>query len=269
MMSPCIGRPFLLLGLCLAAAQWGAAAESDDRAFLAFWEKRAAATLDQAAAIEVCRKEAASQSNSVYLPVIRGVLAWHELAAGRTNEATATLTSLLSDRKDPISSAANTMACRWLTRLDRERVRAALSAYYARHVAFPESLAPLQALPERQRPPAVDRWNLPWHYRLAAFKRLAGLSDQRYELRSAELEAGSDLKAALAIPYDRPADLTPIRVISRLENQVTVEFQDRGSPPRKAALTEGSRSGSLWFVRLMGQSVLLSDGDRWNLAPLP
>ena len=259
----------ILMGVCVAAARVGPAAELDDRQFLAFWGRQAAASHDSEAAIEVCRKDIAVQTNSVYLPVLRSVLAWHELHAGRAEEGAAILTTLLSDRKDLMSSSANIMARRWLTRLDRERVRKALSAYYARHVAFPESLAPLLALPEDQRPPAVDRWNQPWRYHRALFKRLAGLSDQRYELRSVELDSESDLKAILAIPYETPADLAPLRVVSRFENQAAVEFQDHAAPPLKTVLTEGARSGRFCFVHLVVQSVLLSDGDRWHLVPLP
>ena len=46
-------------------------------------------------------------------------------------------------------------------------------------------------------------------------------------------------------------------------------FEPPGKPPRKAVLNEGAGSGDLFFVRLAAQSVLLSDGDRWDLVPLP
>ena len=243
--------------------------EVEDRQLLAFWERRAPSVPDPAASIEVCRKEMANQPNSMYLPVIRGVMAWHELAAGRTEDGAATLKTMLTDQKDPLSLAANTMACRWLTRLDRERVRKALSDHYTRAVAYPSSLAPLLALPENQRPPAVDRWNQPWLYRLASFKRLPGLSDQRYDLRSCALDSESDLKEAKAIPYVAPTNLIPVKVISRSEGPAAVEFQAPGTPPRRMVLTEGTRAGRLYFVRLVAQSVLLSDGDRWHLVPLP
>lgn len=257
----------ILLGLCTAGPVQ--ATEVEDRQLLAFWERRAATASDPAASIEICRKEMANQPNSMYLPVIRGVMAWHELAAGRTEEGAATLKTLLTSQKDPLSAAANTLACRWLTRLDRERVRVALSAYYTRHVAYPASLSPILALPEGQRPPALDRWDQPWQYRLASFKRIPGLSDQRYDLRSGALDSESDLKTSLAIPYVAPTNLIPVKVISRTEGPAAVEFQDAATPPRRMVLTEGTRSGRFYFVRLVAQSVLLTDGDRWYLVPLP
>ncbi len=243
--------------------------EVEDRQLLAFWERRATTASDPAASIEVCRKEMANQPNSMYLPVIRGVMAWHELAAGRTEEGAATLKTLMTSEKDPLALAGNTLACRWLTRLDRERVRKALSDYYTRNVAYPASLAPVLELPANQRPPALDRWNQPWQYRLASFKRIPGLSDQRYDLRSGALDSESDLKDALAVPYAAPTNLIPVKVISRSEGPAAVEFQAPGTPPRRMVLTEGSRAGRFYFIRLVAQSVLLSDGDRWYLVPLP
>ncbi|MEI7437494.1 MAG: hypothetical protein WCL16_11895 [bacterium] len=254
---------------CAILPGLAAASEADDRMLATFFEKRAACSNDYAAVIAICNKVTNSMPDSLYLPVIRGVQAWHELAAGKTNQAVATLQSMLSGGVDPIALSANTMACRWLTRLDREKVRQALTAYYAAHVAFPVSLEFMQKLPENRRPAIVDRWNQAWQYRLVTFERLPGLSDQRYELQSRELQAASDYKKILAIPYGTPFSIIPTRVISRFEKQSVVEFQCLGTPPRKDMLSEGAHSGDLFFVRLAGQFTLLSNGDRWELVALP
>ena len=262
-------RPAAMIWLCAMLTGLAMASESDDRMLATFWEKRAVCSNDYAAVIAICKKVTNSMPDSAYLPVIRGVQAWYELTAGHAEESAATLQGMLSAGKDPIALTANTMACRWLTRLDREKVRKVLNAYYAVHVAFPGSLDFLQKIPDNGRPPIVDRWDRAWQYRLVTFEKLPGLSDQRYELRSTELNTASDFKTALAIPYGTPFSLRPMRVVSRFENQSVVEFQAGGKPPRKDMLNEGARSGDVLFVRLVAQSVLLSDGDRWDLVPLP
>ena len=205
-----------------------------------------------------------------YVPVVRGVQAWNELVARRTDEASVTLQAMIGTNADPVSVAATTMARRWLTRLDREKVRQALTAYYADHVAFPDSLDALRVLPAARRPPAVDRWNKAWQYRLAEFKRLKGLTGQRYELTSGELGSDSDLKAALAVtPYGSRITVKPLRVITRLEGQSAIEFKSPGPPPRRTTVTEGARVDAVSFVRLVGDATLLSDGDQWQLVPMP
>jgi hypothetical protein len=261
-------RPLIVLSLHLAGP--AAAIDEEGRFLVAFWEKQAAASNDCEAVITLCKSIAANAPANPLLPVVRGVQAWHELSAGRTNEATATLQSMLVAGDAPVAVAANTMARRWLTRLDREKVRLALSAYYAEHVGFPASLDALKPFPPDRRPPMTDRWNRPWQYRLASFARLQGLSDQRYELLSTELGSDSDLKTALAAPRDdRGLPLRPVRVINRQEGQSAVEFRSAGTPPRKTIVAEGSRVDNLHFVKLMDLSALLSDGDRWWFVELP
>lgn len=258
-----------LIWLCSILIGPAMGSEADDRMLAVFWEKLAACSNDCAAVIALCEKVSSSLPDSACQPVIRGVQAWHELAAGNSAAGAVTLQAMLNAGKDPLALTANSMALRWLTRLDREKVRKALSGYYAEHVAFPESLDFLQKNPANRRPPLVDRWNQAWQYRLARFEKLTGLADQRYELRSTELDAASDFKTALAVPYGAPFALKPVRVVSRFENQSVVEFQFLGKPSRKAVLNEGAHSGELIFVRLLEREVLLSDGDRWALVPLP
>lgn len=268
----------LFLGLCLVAGTVRAG-DADERALLAIWKTHMGALSNHVEVIAQCRKFEADMARSTYVPVVRGIGAWHLLAAGRNDEALTSLNAMLAEAKEPMAQAGNAMALRWLTRLDREKVCAALLAYYAKHVFYPETLAVFTSfpLPAEKKPPLKDRWDQSWAYSLAEFKQLKGLQRHRYTIRSRELGVLTDLKKMLKVPYAGRITLKPLRVMTIEGSSVCpVEF-DTGIPKTaRVTLTEGSDYvpknsdlAKITFASLGMNVIVLSDGDHWLVIPRP
>jgi len=257
----------LLLGLGGPAA--ARAASPSETALLALWKIHAAASNDHAAARAACRLFLDGRHDDPYAPVGLGIDAWHALCARQTGDAAAIFTNMLACGAGPVGDAARAMAERWLTRLDRERVKAALTAYYAAHVAFPESLSVVFSEAQRPPSPATDRWGKPWRYRLSTFMELRGLLGQRYVLESTTLGAASDLAGILKKPAAAAANVKAVRVVSTAPGRTIVEFAFGEPKPEKVILLEGASHDGICFVRLASGFVLLTDGDRWLVADPP
>jgi hypothetical protein len=259
----------VLLGLStLALILWlpATARAGDEDAFLSFWADHQPVVSNHPAAIAVCTRFLAGHPASAYRPAVASLGAWHALAAGRTNEARAGFTALLGNGAAPVEGAAAESARRWLTRLDREDLRSALTAWYAGHVAYPRSLEPLATLPPAVRPPLRDRWNEPWDYRLEAFRRLRGLGDQRYRLESRTLGAASSLAAALAVPFASRLHAKLIRMVTDA-SAPSVELEFPAAAGRRAVLMEGTACAGIRLTRVGPRALLLSDGDHWQVLP--
>ena len=206
------------------------------------------------------------QPASPLVPVARGAAAWHLLRQGERTAATQLLVAMLDRPAGPAAEAGAEMARRWLTRLDRERVKSALRAYHSRHIEYPGSLQQLTALPAADQPPQRDRWNKLWQYRLARFTHLTGISGQRYELLSAGLGADSDLAAALAKPYPAAGFPKAVRFLSRAEGQRSVMFSTGGG---QAGCSEGGSVGAWTLARAGEGLIVMSNGDFWALQAAP
>ena len=99
-----------------------------------------------------------------------------------------------------------------MTRIDRERVKAALQFYYRREVRYPRALDELIAykwMPKELAPPREDRFGSEWRYALVGFKSMSGLLDQKYEISASKLGKGSDLTEALTKPYGSMLRIRP------------------------------------------------------------
>ena len=188
-------------------------------------------------------------------PVETGKLAWDQLRAGQQPEATKTFESLLTNNPDPLAKAGDTMARRWLTRLDREQVKAALLTAYAGKIEFPASLAGIQ--------PPTDRWGKPWLYELAKPKHIPGIAKQTYRLESTALGAGSDLATALKIPYSSRITLEPVSVASGV---VSFKLPGRTQP---VLLSVGASFDDVTLAAVTATEIILTDGDHWKTFPLP
>ena len=219
-----------------------------------------------------------------------------------------TLLFVTAAGQGPVAAEAAENARRWLTRLDRESIEAALKDYYARNVAFPESLRALsdhdhglggkvsdpsrpteerigrEGLRTRNLPaaggqeasdaaagklPLTDRWGRPWVYRLSGFKHFRALAGQRYTLESATLGAASDLGAALKIPYTSGLGLKATGFVTMDKGGAVAEFEPASGVGRRLTLMEGTTEGGLKCVRVAPRFILLSDGDRWAVLPRP
>ena len=195
----CAAAVLLSVALLPAGAQTEAEAA---RALAKIWQQHMRAPAEHAALVQAVQQMETQQATSPLLAVARGLGAWHAFNAGQTNTARLFLIPLLAaDRADPIGAEARVFAQRWLTRLDREQVRAGLQQYYRDHVAYPATLSALGELAVTNRPPLADRFGREWKYELATMKRLTKLRAQRYNLTSVTLGDDSDLGAMLRRPY--------------------------------------------------------------------
>lgn len=262
-----IGRLILLLGM--GAGFWLSSSPADEKALWLLWEKHTETPGNHTELTDLCDRYERSFPGDPFLPVVRGIESWHLLASGRTGTAYTNLLTLLSASREPLPQAGDHMAKAWLTRLDREKVRHALTGIYAQRVAFPDSLTELKDLPLDLRPPLTDRWDCPWIYKLTDFKHLPGITKSRYRLESSALMARTDLKVALEIPYASRISLKPQRWVTSAGTVKAVMFEVPGTKVDKQVLTEGSDFQGQAFVHLGSTLILLSDGDHWKVLPWP
>ena len=204
-----------------------------------------------------------------YLPVVKTLAAWHLLASDKPQDAARVFeTALTSDKSAPaIARSADTLARRWLTRIDHATVEKALRAHYTAHVAFPASLAPLQSQPNP--PPKADRFGDPWVYALGGFSKIPNTSGQRFTLHSKSL--GSRLTALKALPPAAYGKKQASILARRQGTPVMVEFEtvtDAGT--LRGTAGEGSAVNGIRFLRLSsdGQFALMieNESDFWIVA---
>ena len=268
-------RRLLLAGLLFAGTNTGfcqaLVSPTDEAALLSVWKVHLQATNDHAKVVTACQEFQKKSSDSPLGPVAGGIAAWHLLKLNDTAAASAVLENMLSPQDSPIGKAGSSMAKRWLTRLDREKVRLALKSLYRASIEFPSSLDAMKMLPEIQRGPFTDRWGQTWSYHLTEFKspKLKDLRGQRYELRSAILGADSDFGEAIKVPYTGKINLKPVKIVVKSPGRDTVEFVTTDEKPQKSVLTVGAESGGLSFPFTGSSILILSDGDHWALLPAP
>jgi hypothetical protein len=269
------GAAVLFVAVCLA---WSAAAPvaradaNGERALWTLWARHQAevTNLNYTAVVAASRQFDSQPGSAEFLPISRGLAAWHLLKAGATDDAVRVLQVMQAPASTgTVEAAAQTMSLRWLTRLDREKVRDALKAFYVEHVAYPDTLDELRKMKKGPAAPATDRWKKPWHYQLAKFKRLAKLHDQRYELESTTLPGRSDLKQALAAPYAQRINLRPVQMTKAGDGKPAVTFETGAAPARKVVLTEGTESDGIGLVYVGDTILILTDGDCWQILQRP
>ena len=180
----------------------GAGSEADEKAVWNLWRTHLASSNNHEAVIASFQQTQQNAPSNSLFTVARGLCSWHLLQLSKTNEALQMLEDMTATKPDNALNAAGAeMGRRWLTRIDREKVRNALSCYYLQQIAYPGNLESLKKIPRLPAPPLSDRWNVPWIYRLTGFQTIKGLDNQRYLLQSTQLKDTSDLKIALALPY--------------------------------------------------------------------
>ncbi|MCS7048989.1 MAG: hypothetical protein NZ483_06825 [Verrucomicrobiae bacterium] len=189
-------------------------------------------------------------------PVALGQRAWEQLRAGDLAAATATFQSMLTTNTDPLAQAGDLMARRWLTRLDREKVKTTLHAYYAQHLEYPATLPP-------NIQPPHDRWGIPWRYERTTTRFVRHLTNQTYRLESVRLGELSDLAAALRVAYGQRIQLQPTR---RDGQTVTFTLPGRAQP---IVLSVGASFDGVDLAAVTTNTVILTDGDHWKTLPLP
>lgn len=245
----------LLLG-GLARAQ-----ESGEAALLRLWQFHERNATNHTAVAKACAQSDAAPEFSAFRPVVRGLMGWHLFQLKKPAEAAKTFETLISKDAADLPAAGSEMAQRWLTRVDRERVRTALDLAYRKELEFPNDLGPLAKLPEAQRPPLTDRWGRDWSYRREGMKHIKGLMGQKFLLQSGRLGELSDLATELARPYAAALDVTLDKNTDA--NSPVVPVLTRAG--ERLALVAGQPKGRIALALAGKEIVILTDGDTWKV----
>ncbi|MDD4102556.1 MAG: hypothetical protein PHU80_07995 [Kiritimatiellae bacterium] len=261
----------LLPGFLLSAVALFAATPQED-AFMRAWSVHARNPADHKAVIDACQGVMDRASTlGEFLPVIKTIAAWHLLANGNQSDGIRIFESALVADKGarPLIRYSDTMARRWLTRLDHAQVEKALKAYYADHVEYPGSLSQLSVLTKDKQPPVSDRFGDPWVYEPAAFSRLRNIANQRYRIYSKSL--GNRLTPLSALPLNAYGSKSASIVSRKQTNPVSVEFETvTEAGARRGVATESGIVNGIRFLRLSsdaGFAIMIdSDCDFWIVA---
>ena len=266
-----------LITLCvslLAVASFAATPQEDS--FLKVWGVHVRNPQDHKVVIDACQSVMDKATTlGDFLPAVKTLAAWHLLAAGKQSDAIRIFESALTTEKaaKPIVRYADTMARRWLTRLDHAQLEKALKDYYTDNVEYPSSLAPLLNLPPEKAPPKVDRFGDPWVYKTEEFSKLTGLKNQRFTLSSKNL--GNKLTKLSALPNDTYGGKKSATMIGRkTASPVSVEFEtlsEIGTQPQRGVATESGLINGIRFLRVDSDNrfalMIDSECDFWVVAP--
>ena len=218
-------RSFLSFSLVFSFATALCAATPQEDAFLKAWSVHARTPEDHKAVIEACQSVMDRASTlGDFLPVVQTLAAWHLLASGKQADAVRIFESALTTDKaaKPLTRYADTMARRWLTRLDHANLTKGLKTYYADKVEYPSNLSPLFG--SNTALPKADRFGDPWVYTAESFGKLKATPNQRFSLYSKSV--GKKLTPASALPFDSYGGGKNASIIGRkTANPLTVEFE--------------------------------------------
>ena len=265
-------RAAVLAPLLIACLSLDAATPQED-AFLKTWAVHARAPQDHGAVIDACQAVMDKSSTlGDFLPAVKTLAAWHLLASGKQADAVRIFESALTADKTakPIVRFADTLARRWLTRLDCEQLTTALKAHYRDNVEYPSSLAPLMNLPKDQAPPKADRFGDPWVYATEEFGKIKGLKNQRFTLYSKTI--GKKLTPLRALPLDAYGGQKSASIVARKTSApLSVEFETvTESGTQRGVATESGLINGIRFLRLDSDNrfalMIDSECDFWVVA---
>lgn len=255
-----------MLALAIGVAAVGRA--SDERGLWSLWQQHVERP-DRHEDLAVACLKFAEGPASGSLSVVGGSLAaWHFLAAQDHKRARELLDSQVARPAGALGEAAAEIARTWLTRMDLEDLRRALKERYLADVAYPDELRQLAKGAGNGAPRMQDRWGKAWHYRLTGFKRLRGLRNQKYELWSRTLGAGSDLRVALAREYADTIPLTAVRIVPSAPGREVIQLRDHNTED-DIYLAAGAASGHTRLAYLGTHLVVLSSREHWLVLPRP
>lgn len=251
------GLFLLCLELCAATPQ--------EEAFMRAWSAHARDTAAHRAVIDTCQSVMDRASTlGEFLPVVKTLAAWHLLADGHQADAVRIFESALSTDKGapPLTRYADTMARRWLTRLDHLKVEKALATYHADNVEYPGALSQLTALVKYKQPPNTDRFGDPWVYQTEAFSKLRNTANQRYKLYSKTI--GHRLTPLKALPLSAYGRKSASIVSRKATTPVSIEFETVSETGKRRGLaTESGIVNGIRFLRLSSDAsfAIMIDGD--------
>lgn len=253
----------LLVGLASGMTCRAQSPAPDERGLWKVWVASTNSVSDHAAVVAACREFKVKAPQDPLIVVASGMEAWHLLKMGDTNVARTLLEPMSSvpENATSIQTAGAEMARSWLTRLDREKVRAALKKIYVRDLEFPASLEAIKTLKIAKLPPFTDRWGKPWIYRQKSVVK--DMVAQQYILESNRLGALSDVAKALALPYASRITLEPARLV----NDTMVEFTTSAGKP--GVLQAGGSLDGVTFAYLGANIIVMADENHWRIVVRP
>lgn len=265
---------FLIAAAILLAAGLAPAAPEQDHAFLKVWRVHQTNLQDHEGVVAAAQTVMDKTSTlGDYLPAVKTLVAWHFLAAGKRADAERLFESALlknPSEGNAIARTADAMARRWLSRIDAEDIVRALRRYYADHVEYPPSLAPLFSTPAGRALKTKDRFGDPWVYRIETFEKLPGAKNQRYALYSRSIGKAAGLLKS--VPFRQYGRVQAILQGTRRATPVTCTFATRapGGAVQTGLATEGGLVNGLRFLKLASDadSALLAEAenDYWCVA---
>lgn len=236
------------------------------------WGAHARSPQDHKSVIEACQSVMDKSSTlGDFLPAVKTLAAWHLLASGNKADAVRIFESALTaDKADkPIARYADTMARRWLSRIDHEAIEKALKTYYADNVEYPSSLAPLLNLPKDKAPPKADRFGDPWVYKTEGLGKLKIAANQRYTLSSKNVGAKSTKLSD--VPADSYGKKSASIVARKSVSPLSVEFETvTEAGPQRGVATESGLINGIRFLKMDSDSrfalMIDSECDFWVVA---
>jgi hypothetical protein len=246
-------------------------AEPNEKGLWQVWELHTAQPADHAAIIAACIGFSKLDPKDPLVPVSTTLAAWHLLAMDKPADAAKLLTLYASLGGSTLNEGVADMARAWLTRLDRQRVREALQFHYRKEVRYPRTLkelAEFAALPAELQGPATDRYGQPWKYKLAGFKTIPGLLDQKYELTSAKLGIDSDLEETMAWPYATRIRMVPVKAMPNGIEMNRGPFGIEG-PQDTFVMGTGQKVDGVTLVYIGRNLLILTDRDHWQVLRKP
>ena len=220
---------------------------------------------------KACQAYLAANPGDELAPMIHCIAAWHFLGAGKIVEAEQLLQPYLGAKPGAANAGANMVARGWFTRLDREKVKESLQAFYRKEVGYPKDLAEIAAhpqIPESAHPIATDRFSKPWEYRLTGFGKVQGFANQRYSLQSTVLGEESDLEKALETTYGSGIDSAPLQVMTRAGQEPLVKIKIPGGSG-VAMIPTGEKAGDQLLAYVGDKIIVLCNHSYWKLFPRP
>jgi hypothetical protein len=260
--------PVLLIVLVSSAASFASESLESERQLWVIWKKHKSSQSEHKEIITQCNRMEQKCPNSSLLVPAKEIKAWHLFRLKQISSGYNLFNGIVNEYSlNPVVTAGKEVARRWLTRLDREKLRIYLKKYYTSNIRFPESLAVFARLPASKQPPLKDQWGHKWDYSLVNFKYLKGFNDQKYTLESKKLGNNSDFSEMINKPYKTSLEIEPVKTL-KSGSQETIKFKVDGLK-QNIILSEGSDVRGITLAYLGKRIIILSDGDYWVVMPKP
>lgn len=264
----------LMMAAWLATVVVASSQTANEQDLWGLWERHEAQPESHDTHIAACRDFTAKNPTDPLQPVVRGIEAWHLLKLARIEEAVELFAGQLRPPRRTLDRGAEELARAWLSRLDRERVKATLQSYYRKEVRYPDRIEDVLThpkIPKSAHPVMQDRWGDPWRYELVGFKTVPGMKEQKYLIESVRLGSMSDFTTALELPYAERIRVKPVRFVAAGHGRQVIEFEEEwgggGSAlvKKKVVMGPGDRLGLVTLLYVGQHLMVVYDRLHWRV----